>query len=176
MRQSCIRNVLTWAKFIQTMVLLAVGLLGVVMVQPTRRAYACTPPPPPWPSETTPRDYAPSSSHIFVGHVVTTTADIRHSFVTYTATIQISSTLKGVISSTQVIVDGFGSSSLCKTDVSPGSTMLLFFANGPSVEQLSIVYLLSGPIARAGVFPATEQNINEALIPYRVWLPVAYKP
>ena len=152
------------------------GILGAVLLNTPSKAYACTAPPPPWPPATTPRNYVPYATDIFVGHVITTSAHIWPFAYTYTATVHVSTTLKGNISNgTDVIVDGFGSSVFCKTDIAPSSELLLFFARSASVAQLNIVYRLSGSSDRAGVFPATESNLSESLLLPRIWLPVVYR-
>ena len=95
--------------------------------------------------------------------------------VSYSATVQLSETLKGTITTTQVIVDGFGPSSLCKTGISISPDHLLFLVrrstNSPANTQFDLIYLLSGPIDRAGVFPATESNLSEVRFSVRIWLP-----
>lgn len=160
---------------LQVILLALLGpLAGILLSRPTQ-VYACTPPLPPWPPELTARDYVQHADYIFVGQVISTSAPVGQFSPFYSATIQISTTLKGTISSTEVIVGDFGTSALCKTDIAPGPNNLIFFVRGSSEAQLNIVYRLSGPIDRAGVFPATEGNLNEVRYPFRVWLPSIYR-
>lgn len=160
---------------LQVMSLTLLGLLASITLTPPMRVYACTPPLPPWPPELTPRDYVQPADYIFVGQVISTSAPFQQFSPFYSASIQISTILKGTISNTEVIVGDFGTSALCKTDIAPGPNSLIFFAYGSSEAQLNIVYRLSGPIDRAGVFPVTEGNLNEVRYPFRVWLPSIYK-
>ncbi len=164
-----------WVLMLQVMSLTLMSLLVSITLTPPLRAYACTPPLPPWPPTLTARDYVQHADYIFVGQVITTSAPVGQFSPFYSATIQISVTLKGVISNTEVIVGDFGTSALCKTDIAPGPDSLIFFAHGSSEAQLNIIYRLSGPIDHAGVFPATEDNLNEVRYPFRVWLPPVYR-
>ena len=179
MHQHSRNSLWRWGSVIQALALTGVVLVGlctaVLLEQPTR-VYACTPPLPPWPPEATPRDYVSYSGYIFTGQVISTSAPFQQFSPFYSATIQLSETLKGTLTVTQVIVAGFGTSALCKTDIAAGPDTLLFFAAGPSVDQLNIVYRLSGPIDRAGVFPVTQNNLDEVRYPFRVWLPAIFRP
>lgn len=156
---------------IQVLVLALLGPFASMLLSHPAPAFACTPPPPPWPPYLTPRDYVQHADFIFVGQVISTSQQIPPNGSLYSATVQISTTLKGVISSTQVSVAGFGSSGLCYTEIDPGPTSLILFARGPSVAQLNVVYKRSGPGDMAGVFPATPNNLYEVQNPFRAWLP-----
>jgi len=160
-----------WVSLIHITALLFLSVCASIVLRPPTTVYACTPPNPPWPPELTPRDYVQQANYIVVGQVISTSAPPQQFSPYYSATIAVSMTMKGVISGTQVIISDFGTSAICKTDISPGPANLIFFAQGPSETQLNIVYLLSGPIDRAGVFPATESNLEEVRQPFRVWLP-----
>lgn len=144
---------------------------GVLLSRPNP-VHACTAPPPPWPPYLRPRDYVPHADVIFVGQVISTSQVFPMNGSIYSATVEVSTTLKGVISSTQVSVGGFGPSGLCYTEIVARPDSLIFFARGSALTQLSIVYLLSGPRNEAGVFPATPGNLNEVQNPFWLWLPL----
>jgi hypothetical protein len=153
-----------------TLVILG-SFAGVLLSQPAS-LHACTPPPEPWPPYLTPRDYVLYADYIFVGQVISTSQQAPPVGWIYSATVEISTTIKGVISGTHVSVGGFGPSSLCYTDIVAGPDSLIFFARGSSEAQVNIVYRRSGPRDAAGVFPATPGNLSQANSTLWVWLPL----